>query len=184
MKENIIIRDGTIIDGTGKNRFKSDIKIEGYKISEINRKIVPTNIDKVINANGKIICPGFIDIHNHADFYLLNNDHASFLKPFCYQGISTLICGNCGFSAFPTKNDMLEEFKKFNDLIILGDIDINWETCDQYLNTLEEKGILFNFIPLLGHGTLRTVFANGSEKLSRSQVEVIKQKISQSLETR
>ncbi len=182
MYKNIIIKNGLIVDGTAKKGYESDIKITKNKIANISKKIEASKEDKVIDAANKIICPGFIDIHNHADFYLLSEEHPIFLKPFCFQGITTLVCGNCGFSAFPARKNSLKEFKKFNEIIMVDDIEINWESCDDYLKILESKGILFNYIPITGHGALRKTLANGIRKLSDNHLKTIKENLIQTLE--
>ena len=89
---DIIISNGQIIDGTGKPKFNADILISGSNIDYIG-DTSDINADIELNAKGKIVCPGFIDIHTHADFPIfVDGLSQSSLR----QGITTLVTGNCG----------------------------------------------------------------------------------------
>ena len=129
--ENTLIHDGKIIDGLGTPAYKSDILISNSKISAIDDFSRLENVKK-INAKGKIVCPGFIDIHSHADFSI-------FVDGLCQsalrQGITTAVTGNCGHGPAPAPNKELairntigynEEWK----------INIQWTSFKEYLEKL------------------------------------------------
>src|SRR5262245_27045877 len=96
---SLIIKQGQVIDGTGKPARLADIAIEGDKIAAVAEKI-DSNAHTVINAQGKIVTPGFIDAQNHSDSYwqLFNNPS---LDSLLMQGYTTILVGNCGASLAP-----------------------------------------------------------------------------------
>jgi len=147
---NTLIYGGKIIDGTGTPAYKSDILISNSKISAIDDFSRLENVKK-INARGKIVCPGFIDIHSHADFSI-------FVDGLCQsalrQGITTIVTGNCGHGPAPAPNKELairntigynEEWK----------INIQWTSFKEYLEKLFDNKISMNLAPLVPHGTVR-----------------------------
>jgi len=98
MQYDLIIRKGTIVDGSGRERFQGDIAIQGSVIAEIGDLTDATGKSE-IGAQGKIVCPGFIDIHSHVDFAIADALHVDRLEPLIRQGVTTVIGGNCGFSS-------------------------------------------------------------------------------------
>jgi N-acyl-D-amino-acid deacylase len=96
--QSIIIKNANIIDGSGKSAFKGDVQIKGDKISKIAKSIKPKKDDVVIDANGKILSPGFIDIHNHSESGLMKEGTATNQVS---QGITTILVGPDGGSPFP-----------------------------------------------------------------------------------
>ena len=94
-----VIKNGTIIDGTGLPRFRGDIAIHGGRIAKIG-KIDDTEGAEVIDATGLIVAPGFVDLHTHYDAQI-TWDPA--LNPSSSLGVSTTIMGNCGFTLYPAK---------------------------------------------------------------------------------
>jgi N-acyl-D-amino-acid deacylase len=129
----IIIKNGTIIDGTGQSSFISDIGISGKKIAKIG-PINESETEEIIDAQGLIVAPGFIDVHTHCDRGIAN---ISTVDNYILQGVTTVIGGNCGGHPFP-----LEEL----------------------FETLKEKGISINFASLIGHNTIRRKVMNYSMK--------------------
>lgn len=96
--QSVIIKNATIIDGSGKPSFRGDVQIKGDKISKIAKNIKPKKVDVVIEANGKILAPGFIDIHNHSESGLQTEGTATNQVS---QGITTILVGPDGGSPFP-----------------------------------------------------------------------------------
>ena len=88
-----VILNGTIADGTGKPCYNADIGIREGEIAEIGN-LGNATAQNVVDARGKIVAPGFIDIHSHADFVLPEENHNEILKPLVMQGITTFIGGN------------------------------------------------------------------------------------------
>jgi N-acyl-D-amino-acid deacylase len=152
----MIIRNGTIIDGSGKKGFVSDIAISNGKITEIGN-LSDASAQNIIDAKNKIVCPGFIDIHSHVDFSVAGANHAEKLKPLIMQGVTTVIGGNCGYSScsIPEQNrDMtltyLENLSGESQKEI-----VTWTTPAEFFDKLEEQGLLVNLGTLAGHGSLR-----------------------------
>jgi N-acyl-D-amino-acid deacylase len=105
-KFDILIKNGRIIDGSGAGAYKKDIGIIGDKIIAID-DLKSSTADLVIDGEGLVVSPGFIDIHTHTDIQLLVNSKA---ESKIHQGVTTEVSGNCGSSPFPIKDDDLQEF--------------------------------------------------------------------------
>ena len=96
---DLVIRGGTVVDGTGAAGYTADIAIAGDTIAAIGE--IPTEAaGSEINVHGRVVCPGFIDIHTHTDFSLLINPQA---ESKIRQGVTTEIGGNCGGSIAPVR---------------------------------------------------------------------------------
>jgi len=149
---NIIIRNGYVIDGTGTQRYKSDIGVADGSIKKIGKINRSANI--VIDAIDKIVCPGFIDIHSHSDYTLLANPKA---ESKIRQGVTTEIGGNCGSSAGPIMSEeALQLVKEDIGIFCPGcKLEINWTTLDEYFRKLEESGISLNFACHVGLNQIR-----------------------------
>ena len=96
---DVIIKDTTIVDGTGKASFKGSLAIKGEKIAAVGKVNGSANV--VIDGSELVACPGFIDPHNHSDSSIMQFPEA---KNFIQQGITTVVAGNCGFAPAPTKD--------------------------------------------------------------------------------
>ena len=146
---DIIIKNGEIIDGTGKPGYKADIALEKDKIASIG-KIEAKDADSVLDASGLVVAPGFVDIHSHSDYYLLIDPRA---ESKILQGVTTEVGGNCGYAAAPIFGDLLKERRR--TYLKQFDIHLNWTNLSGYYEKLEEKGTAVNFAPLLGQNTIR-----------------------------
>ena len=148
---DIIIKNGTVINGTGEEMYKADIGIkdeEIVRIGELHNEKGEIEID----ATDKFVCPGFIDVNNHSDTYWRIFDNPA-LESLIGQGITTIIGGNCGSSLAPlasAKN--IETIQKWANL---SKININWLSLNEFFAEMEKKKISVNFATLVGHGTLR-----------------------------
>ncbi|MFX1293223.1 MAG: amidohydrolase family protein [Promethearchaeota archaeon] len=164
MSFNIIIRNGTIIDGTGNPGYQADIGIKDEKIERIRFRINEDGI-KEIDASGMAICPGFIDMHSHTDFILpIFNTVESFVR----QGITTNVIGMCGNSFAPIHPDRVEEFRKFYARMIplYKDYVFTWNTFKEYLEKIEKDRCTINIVPVVGFENIR--IAGGPEYENRS----------------
>ncbi|MBI1811093.1 MAG: amidohydrolase family protein [Nitrospirae bacterium] len=143
-KIDLLIKNGTIFDGTGAELFEADIGIARDKIAFIdkNSKLKIQNSKKFIDAKGLAVAPGFIDTHAHSEFTLLADPRA---EGKLLQGITTEINGNCGLSAAPLYGEAFEHREK--DLAELG-IKERWSTFEEYFRILEGRGIALNFVTL------------------------------------
>ncbi|HOI10342.1 MAG TPA: amidohydrolase family protein, partial [Myxococcota bacterium] len=95
-----LIRGARIYDGTGRTPYTADVGIRGDRIAAIGT-LDGASADRTIDARGKALCPGFIDVHSHAEMTLVKPEHPRILEPLVRQGITTFVGGNCGTSMAP-----------------------------------------------------------------------------------
>jgi len=145
---DILIKGGTVCDGSLSSPYAKDIAISGDIISAIG-SFNRDDAVMVIDAEGLVIAPGFIDTHAHSDFTILADPRA---EGKVSQGITTEINGNCGMSAAPLFNKALE--RRQDDLNELG-IPERWNTLEEYFTLLEKRGMALNLATLVGHGNIR-----------------------------
>jgi N-acyl-D-amino-acid deacylase len=156
MLYDLIIRKGTIVDGSGKERFQGDIAIQGNVIAEIGDLKDATSASE-IDAQGKIVCPVFIDIHSHVDLAIADPMHVDRLEPLVRQGVTTVIGGNCGFSnCFVPQENREANLTNLENLSGQPQRDIvDWNTPAEFFERLQRQGMLLNMGTLAGHGSLR-----------------------------
>ena len=158
-----VIKNGMIIDGSRLPRFRGDIGISDGLIAEIGR-IEPADAEEVIDADGLIVAPGFIDIHTHSDFTLPLNPKA---EAKIRQGVTTEVVGNCGFSvapALPGKIDALRDY-------LSGSapwLSFEETSFQRYMD--EWPDIAVNTVMQVGHNTLR-LMAMGMEDRAPNEGE-------------
>lgn len=144
-----------VIDGTGTAAVRSDIAVTGATISHIG-DLEDLEATHTIDCTGRIITPGFIDIHSHTDFLLPEPNHGALLEPFLRQGITTVIGGNCGFSPAPVTDRTRDSVVEASRLIGDEPIQLRWNTMGEFLDTLDKGGVALNLGQLVGHGSVRS----------------------------
>ncbi|MBN9538675.1 MAG: amidohydrolase family protein [Alphaproteobacteria bacterium] len=159
MTYDLKITGGTIVDGTGKPGFVGDIGIKDGKVVALGK--AEGAATKTIDAKGKVVSPGFVDVHTHYDAQILW-DRMLTISP--WHGVTTTVIGNCGFGVAPThaihRKLILQTLEKVEGMSLdalqagLGDV---WpfETFPQYLDTVEKRGVAINVAALFGHTPLR-----------------------------
>ena len=155
---DIIIQSGKIVDGSGQKAYPADIGIENGRITEISTGLEAES-QEIIDAEGYMVSPGFIDMHSHSDFTLLAHPEA---ESKIRQGVTTELVGNCGGSPAPVPDEHFDDFMQY--MIGLGGFyqkvlapeDWKWKTLAQFYENLESKGVAVNLAPLVGHSTLRS----------------------------
>lgn len=154
---DLLIQNGTVIDGTGKARFQADVGITDGRITEIGR--INASAKRTIDAHGLIVAPGFIDGHTHMDAQVAWDPMGTCS---CWHGVTSVVMGNCGFALAPCKPEEREWFARCLEAVedipteaMLKGIDWNWETFPEYLANVERlpKGI--NYAAYIGHSALR-----------------------------
>ncbi len=146
-----IIKNGTILDGSGQPAYLADIAIEQDKIVQIGN-LKNAKAEEIIDAGGKWVAPGFVDIQNHSDVYWTIFDNPS-LDSLLAQGITTALIGNCGASLAPLlSRDALLSIQKWHDL---KGVNLNWLSFNEYLNELGKRNFGVNIASLVGYSTLR-----------------------------
>jgi len=172
---DVVFKNAQIVDGTGAPSFIADIGIKGDKIVFVNRNV--NQVKKYedfeeIDCEGQVVCPGFIDIHNHSDFAIFSNPDA---MNCVTQGVSTLVVGNCGTSAAPTSGADLH--MRLDDLGIrpktVGEDELY--SFSDYLSDLEKLPKAINVASLVGHGQIRNCVV-GLEKRAASSDEISRMK--------
>jgi len=164
MDIDLLIRNGLLFDGRGTEPFEADIGISGDRIVFVSQKAL-VKADKVIDAKGLFVAPGFIDTHGHSEFTLLADPRA---EGKVYQGITTEINGNCGLSAAPLIGPALAQ--RAEDLKGLG-IRERWSTFKEYFQIIRRKGVAINFATLVGHGNIRASIKGYKDKgLTRTEL--------------
>ena len=154
---DMIIRGGTVIDGTKAPRFDADVGIRGGHIAAIG-DLSAAQATRVINASGRIVAPGFIDAHTHDDQAVLSQPDMSFKIS---QGVTTVVAGNCGISAAPLRADM--ELPMPLSLID-SPPDGRFTSFRAYMDALRAMPGAVNVAAMVGHSTLRVVTMDSTDR--------------------
>ena len=164
---DIFIKGATLVDGTGTKPFKADIAVKDGLIAEIALDIKGNAIN-VINAEGKIVTPGFIDVHRHADSRVLDEN---FGEVELRQGITTIFSGNCGLSLVPCPEGKHEPLYPYLEPI-MGRMpwDYKFNTFQDYVKQLEKMELPINFGCFIGNNTTR-IAVKGFERGSLTEEE-------------
>ncbi len=155
MAYDLLVKNGRVIDGSGMPSFFGDVAVQHGKIAELGK--LGGSATRVIDAEGMVIAPGFVDNHCHYDAQVLWDPLCSFS---CYHGATTVIIGNCSLSLAPVKpgsQERVAEFLSYVEAIpmeVLRTVDFCWETVSQYMDTLERR-LGVNVGNLIGHSALR-----------------------------
>ena len=174
---DLIIRSGHILDGTGSPAWKGDIAVDEGKIVEVKDSI-DMHAEYELNADGKYICPGFIDIHTHSDFSLLANRCA---ESSVRQGITTLVTGNCGHGPAPSPDRELGKQVTFGYSENFN-TDFGWDHFAEYLDDLFSPGLSVNVAPLVPHGSIRlAVMGYDARPPTRAELEKMKDYVNEAM---
>src|SRR3954468_10144818 len=161
---DVVIRGGTIVDGTGGPTTVADVAVTDGRISEIGTGL---SGDRVLDAAGHVVAPGFIDIHSHYDAQVFWDPA---LTPSCFPGVTTVVAGNCGFSIAPGRPEHRELLVKTlmhvedmsPDTLFAGVPWDSFETFPQYLDAIERRGSVLNYACYVGHTAVR-MYVMGEE---------------------
>jgi N-acyl-D-amino-acid deacylase len=145
---DILIKNGVVVDGTGKPAFKADVGIAAGRMAVVAKQIEQEAV-RTIEAQGLHLAPGFIDPHTHSDLTLLANPRA---ESKIRQGVTTEVIGNCGGSPAPLLGAAVEEARAWAKSLGL---EVTWATMAEYVDRLRNQGSAVNVVALVGHNTLR-----------------------------
>ncbi len=175
----LLIKNAKVIDGTGKGGEILDVAVQNDEIVNIDKNIA-TSAQTVIDGSGKILCPGFIDIQNHSDVYWQLFDNPT-LDSLITQGFTTILVGNCGTSLAPliSKQSILSIQKWHSS----EGLNINWQSFEEFLQTLSKTKIACNVGSLVGYSTLRRgLVGDQIRPLEKSELSTIKKILEESLQ--
>src|SRR5207302_4385031 len=165
---DVLIRGGWVADGTGNPRYPADVAIEGERIVDVGR-LDDAAAEQVIDAAGKIICPGFVDAHSHSDWSLFANPTA---ESTIRQGVTTEVVGNCGESFAPFTEAARQNLT--GRLALYGYTGpITWSTFGEYLEVLSKLEMSANHVWLVGHNTLRAAVGLTGERVGEDDLRAM-----------
>src|SRR3954470_10739619 len=154
---DIVIRGGTVYDGTGAPGFVADVAVSRGVITEIGPGLEPG--ERELDASGCAVAPGFIDIHTHYDAQVFWDPA---LRPSSYHGVTTVVAGNCGFSIAPTRPEhhglivgTLENVEDMDPATLMAGVAWEFSTFPEYLELVRRRGTLLNFTAYVGHSAVR-----------------------------
>ncbi len=155
MEDDILIRNGTVMDGTGNRAVKADVLVKGDRVQDVG-DFPDARAAKTIEAEGLAVAPGFIDVHTHLDFFLTSSRHPEVMERWARQGVTTIVAGNCGFSPAPIRPEVHGTVDKYwNFAFPRGGLDFEWSTMAEYFGHMEKNGLAYNAAVLTGHNVLR-----------------------------
>jgi N-acyl-D-amino-acid deacylase len=192
---DLLINNATVVDGTGSKPYKGSVAVEGERIAAVGN--VDGGAREVLDAGGRVVSPGFIDVHNHGDLSILYYPEA---EGYLRQGITTFVGGNCGSSPAPF-GDLLKVTFFLGDL--LGELnpdmyypedllprdvvnerhremygwEIDWSTMGKFMERVEDSGLSPNYVPLLGHNQVREAVMGPDFKRNATDTEIEKMKV-------
>lgn len=176
---DIIVRKGRIIDGAGNPWFLADVSVKDGKILKIG-DLRSGDAERIIDAEGCVVSPGFIDMHSHSDFAPLINPY---MESKVRQGVTIEVVGNCGFSAAPLNDFLREEILKTSPMLREANVELDWSTMDGYMKRVEQNGISLNIAPLVGHGNIRSlVLQFEKRKPTEKELEEMKRTLAQAMD--
>ena len=175
-----LIKNGLVVDGTGRPAVKADVAVKGDKVARI-APAIDEPAAQVYDAAGRYVIPGLIDPHVHEEWVCMDDGRYDF---YLKEGVTTLINGNCGHSIVPGHKKEQLDYYLGNGLINLNqyarymEIWPDWHDFEGYAKAVEEKGTNCNFVTLLGHGSIRQYVMHGAfprkpDPLEKQQIETI-----------
>lgn len=144
------IEGASVIDGTGAPGARGDVGVSDDLIAAVG-DLSREPAGSTLRAAGRVLAPGFIDMHSHSDWRLWENRRA---ESKIRQGVTTEVVGNCGFSPAPVSAEFLDDLRGFALYVPKG-MDFGWRSVGEYLRAFDADGTALNVVQLVGHGTLR-----------------------------
>ena len=164
----LIIRGGTIVDGSGGTPYVADLAIADGKIQEIGQ--INRKGDTEIDARGKLVTPGFIDVHTHYDAQVTWGNH---ITPTSWNGVTTALIGNCGVGFAPCKPEqrhmlveLMEGVEDIPEVVLTAGLPWNWETFPEFLDALDARQYDLDVATQVPHAAIR-VYVMGQRGADR-----------------
>jgi len=173
-----MVKSGNVVTGAGNPWFRADVAVKDGRIVEVG--LVSGEAEEVLDASGKVVCPGFVDLHDHSDFTLLVNRLA---ESKVHMGVSTIVFPSCGSGAAPLNEEMRDEVERDSPYLKDAGIEVDWSTVEEYLRLLEEGGLSVNVAPLVGFGTVRRcVMGMEMRAPTTGELEAMKAEVAKAME--
>lgn len=158
MAHDLIIRNGTVVDGTGREGYVADVAVDGDRITAIG-DLCGEAAAREIDATGQIVSPGFVDLHTHLDAQV---GWDPYMTSSSWHGVTTVLMGNCGVTFAPVRPDdrqflaeMMESVEDIPRDAILDGLPWDWETYPDYLDSVQSLRPALNIVGLVGHCAVR-----------------------------
>ncbi len=175
----ILLKNGWIIDGTGSSRYKSDIAIKDNKILKIGSNLEGDGYD-IIDVSNKIIAPGFIDMHSHADLTILEVNKA---EAAIMQGVTTLVVGMCGIGRAPANEKVRKYYSNFITKAFGSSVSQLYDSLQDYMEALKKKGVSTNLVFFIPHGNVRVCILGLEDRSATSEeLEEMKEIVKKEME--
>jgi N-acyl-D-aspartate/D-glutamate deacylase len=165
-----LLKGATLVDGSGSPPSQADVAISGGTISEVSDRPITAPADKVVDLDGLVLAPGFIDVHTHYDAQVFWDPD---LTPSSWHGVTTVIMGNCGFGIAPTRPEhrslialMLENVEGMSLRTLEAGLSWTFETFPEYLTAVEQCPKRVNVAAMVGHSPVR-VYVMGEDAMDR-----------------
>jgi N-acyl-D-amino-acid deacylase len=165
---DIVIRGGTIIDGTGMPGFAGDVAIDGDRIAAVGGRVGPAR--RVVDADGLLVTPGWVDVHTHYDGQAIWDP---ILAPSSWHGVTTVLFGNCGVGFAPVRPEhrdalieLMEGVEEIPGSVLAEGLQWEWESFPQYLDALDRRPRAIDIAAQIPHHPLR-VFVMGERAIRR-----------------
>src|SRR5438132_4472437 len=149
----LILVGGEVVDGSGGHAYRADVGLGAGRIVAVGDLGV-ADASRRIDVSGRVVCPGFIDMHAHSDLSLLVQPTGD---SKLQQGVTTEVNGNCGFSPAPLSDASARTVMELHGFFgsYVGELGWEWRTPDEYVARLESSGLSHNVVLLVGHATVR-----------------------------
>lgn len=180
---DIKIINGKIIDGTGDKAFPGDVGIIGERIAAVG-DLRDKESREVIDAEGKLVCPGFIDMHSHSDLSIVYDHHAN---ARIYNGVTTEVIGNCGIGVAPVNPDKRKLLVDYLGTRLIGSIPVQielpWSSFGEYLEYVNSIKPCVNIAPLLAQGAIRiSEMGFSNENPTEEEMDRMRKRVRESME--
>jgi N-acyl-D-amino-acid deacylase len=155
MECDLRLADATLIDGTGAPARRSDVAVRGTEIVAVG-DLSDVQARRTLDCAGRVVAPGFIDVHSHSDWLVPGADAGARVEPFLRQGMTTLVGGNCGFSPAPLSDANRSSLRESSRLMVDDPLELRWDDMEGFLDALDRDGVPLNVVELVGHGAIRS----------------------------
>lgn len=178
MAWSLLIRDGMLIDGTGAPGRAADVAVDGDRIAAVGPRLAG-EARRVLDASGRVVAPGFIDIHSHSDLFYFGCPSA---ESKIRQGVTTEVVGMCSFSPAPVHPERRDAVRTWAGGIGAS-LDLRWQTFAEYLDALRALRPSINVVQFVGHGALRLATIGAENRpASRDDLQAMERLLAEALD--